>query len=87
MMRTIGTIQGTTGETLSLRHNDQTGELRAYNDAHNSWPIPDWTDNQNWRKARRAAQSLYHTKTALHDSWVLCLRPVKALETCTSETR
>ena len=84
MTRTIGTIMTDLG-TSALIHDDETGayNLRMPNGV--AVPVADWTSSTSWRIARRAAQSWYGVLHAYHDTWVLCLRPIRSLETCTSE--
>lgn len=86
MERTLGTISTEKG-LARLVHCDQTGRLIAWYANGQTEDVGDYSATKSWRKARRHVIGWYSNTIALHDTWVLCLRPILALQISKSEDR
>ena len=84
MTRTLGTINTNKG-IAALIHDDQSAEFTANYPDGTSEHLGDYYPTKSWRAARKQAIAWYANTVAYHDSWVLCLRPIRTLQLMKSE--
>lgn len=88
MTRTLATISTEKG-IAAIQHDDETSELTAvFADGTTETP-GDYYPTKSWRNARKQIIAWYGCSMgetrSYHDTWVLCLRPLRSLEIVRSE--
>ena len=84
MIRTLATISTEKG-IAAIRHDDESAQLAAYYADGSTEELADYYPTKSWRKARKQVIAWYSNTIGYHDSWVLCLRPLRALQISKSE--